>query len=163
MAGSIFWQELISSSIYTISSNIIGLAANSSASLGTIDGRSGGTTGLVEKLVARAELISTWNVTTGIAFGTPVFDFFLVPSIDGTNFPDVDAGTTPGAGTGIGPNYYVGTFTANKAPAASTATRFLSGEIDFYPRLYTVYITNRSGQTNVTSQVRIVADQMQYT
>ena len=162
MAGSIFWQELASSSIFTVSSAVGTTPNNSSISLGNIDCRSGGSTGLVEKFVLRAELITLWNVTTGMSVGGNAADLFLLPAIDGTNFPDFDATNTPGSASGIGPNAYVGSFIFNKAPTASTAVRMVSQEIDLYPRLYQVFLTNRSGQTNVTSQLRVVADQFQF-
>jgi len=167
MAGSIFWQELSSSSIFTVSTATVTVANLSSISFGNIDCRTGGTSGLVEKFVGRFDMMGIWNTTTGIAALTVVGDLFLVPSLDGTNFPAFDLSTTAGSGTGIGGNNYVGSFVANSAPAVSTATLFVTAEVQLYPRLYQVILTNRSGQTLQTSsnatRIRVVADQIQYT
>jgi hypothetical protein len=110
-----------------------------------------------EAFTGQFALTCQWATVTGIAAGTDVADLYLVPSIDGTNFPAIGTGV-------ISPNHYVGSFICELAPTASTNMLFVSPEVDLLPRLYKAYIINQSGQTMSSSwSLTVVVDQGQYT
>jgi hypothetical protein len=98
---------------------------------------------------------------TGIAAGTVIADLYLVPAIDGTNFPDID--TTAGASV-IPYTMLAGSFVAAKTPGVSTNAVFQSAVADLMPVLYNVYILNRSGQTiSANWTLKVLAAAAQYT
>ena len=106
-------------------------------------------------------LTGQFATVTGIAAGTVIADLYLVPAIDGTNYPDIDLT----AGTSYIPfNYLVGSFIASKIPTAATNALFTSPSIDLQPVLYRVYILNRAGQTMTANwSLSVVASAAQYT
>jgi hypothetical protein len=140
MAGNILSKE--AASLQTIGATAGTLTTGSAALMGTADARAGGN--VADLFTALFSLTAQWATIAGIAAGTTIADLYLVPSIDGTNFPDVD--TTAGASY-IPYTMRVGSFVAPKAPGANTNVLFSSAPIDLFPTLYNVYILNRSGQT----------------
>ena len=93
MAGSIFWQELASANLVTVTSTAIGLANNSSSSYGTMDCRSGGTSGLVEKFVCRFEAQLAAHAAGDEEMPHAVDEDFLAA---------LEYGMPPAAGLGMG-------------------------------------------------------------
>jgi hypothetical protein len=140
MAGNILNKE---QSIITLTSTGSSLTSGSAGVAGTqLNCVTGGNA--ADMLNALFTLTAQWSTVTGIAAGTTVADLFLVPAIDGTNFPDID--TTSGASY-IPYTMRAGSFVAPKAPTASTNMLFQSAAVDLMPVLYNAYILNRSGQT----------------
>lgn len=144
--GNILLKELASTAI-TITSTGASTTNGSatSAGAGSLDMRSGGTTGAVEPISGFFEL--TWQVATatGIGANTVIADLYLIPSADGTNYATVD--TTSGAGN-CPPSTRFGSITnALASPSTSTNYRSVTSVGDVFPVLYTPYIVNRCGQT----------------
>lgn len=159
MAGSIKAQER---AIITLSSGIASLTNNSAGiANGTadVDLRSSGN--FPDDLQIIFEWIVQWATVTGIAANTVVGDLYLVPSLDGTNFPDID--TTSGS-SALPLAAYAGSFVATKAPTANTNARFTTAPVTLMPLLYRPYILNKSGQTTTAnSTLKGVGAQGQYT
>lgn len=157
MAGDIFSKER---AIVTITSTGASATTASAVSAGAdFDCRSGG--GNPEDLEARFELTCQWATVTGIVAQTVVAEFYLLPKLDGTNLPDIDA--TGGASV-LPASLYVSSFVATKTPTATTNARFQTGSILLFPTLYTPYILNRSGQTITANwTLKAVSARMQYT
>lgn len=110
---------------------------------------------------AQFDLLAQWATVTGIAAGTAVAELYLVPSLNGTDFPDVD--TTAGAGR-VPSQFLFGVFEASKVPTASVNMRFATGVRDIAARLYRPYLKNTSGQTMAAGWVLLAtADQARYT
>lgn len=128
----------------TITSGGTSLANLTAVSAGVIDLRAAGTTNLIEQISAYLELTSQWTTITNITAGVVVADAYLVPSLDGTNYADVD--TSSGASY-IASDFYAGSFVAPKQLVTVTNYRFATKPFDLFPGLYTVYVLNRSGQT----------------
>lgn len=106
------------------------------------DVRSGGN--FEEDRTAQFELICQWATVTGIVAGTIVAELYLLPALDGTNYPDID--TTSGSSK-LPYATLAGNFEAQKAPTANTDARFISSIVSFNPLLFKPYILNKSGQT----------------
>lgn len=158
MAGTIRSQE---GSIVTVTSTGAVLTAGSAALAGTLDVRSGGGAATADMFTVLFSLTAQFATVTGIAAGTTIADIYLVPAIDGTNFPDID--TTPGAAY-IPYTMRVGSFVAAKAPTAATNMMFQSASVDLMPVLYNVYLIDRSGQTvSVNWTLKALAAAAQYT
>ena len=161
MAGNILLKELTSTG-NTITSTGASTTQGTATSAGTVDFRSGGTSGAVDAIAGYFELTSQWATTTSIVQGSPVADLYLVPAIDGTNFATIDS--TSGASY-ISGNFYAGTFiNALAMPSTSTNYRFATPVVELFPSIYTVYIINRSGQTiSVNWTLKFVTTEAQYT
>lgn len=130
--------------------------ANNSADF---DARSGGN--FADDFQAQFELICQWGTITGIAKDIVVAELYLLPALDGTNFPDIDltAGTSY-----LPPSAFAAVFMATKAPTASTDARFVASNVTFNPLLLRPYILNRSGQTISSNwSLKAVGVQAQYT
>jgi hypothetical protein len=142
MPGDIYQKER---SIITLTTGG-GSLTTGTAGLGNgtanLDCRSAGNA--PQDLLAQFEFIAQWATVTGIAAGTVVADLFLVPALDGTNFPAVN--TTSGS-SNVPAGTYVTSFVATQAPTANTDMRFVSEPVPLLPLLYRPYILNRSGQT----------------
>lgn len=124
-----------------------------------LDARAGGNAG--DDFACRFELTAQWATITGIAGGTIVAELYLVPSLDGTNFPDVD---TTGGASRIPINCIVGNFEAPKAPIANTDMRFVTNTVYLDPLLYKPYLKDTSGQVIAAGwTVKVVSAQGQYT
>lgn len=157
MAGNILSKE--AASLQTIGTTAGTLTTGSAALMGTVDARAGGN--VADLFTALFSLTVQWATVAGIAAGTTIADLYLVPAIDGTNFPDVD--TTAGASYIAYPQR-VGSFVASKAPTASTNALFSSSPVDLFPTLYNAYILNRSGQTMSSgAALKAMAAAAQYT
>lgn len=127
----------------------------------TLDTRSGGLTGAVENAIYQCELVCQWATITSIVAGTVAAELYVVPSLDGTNYPDID---TTGGSSSIGPEHYVGHFTCTKAPVANTDMRFVSPRFSLDPNLHKAYILNRSGQTiSAGWTLKVMSSRWQYT
>lgn len=157
MAGNILLKE---QAIVTLTSTGASLTTGSSGLAGTqLDCRAAGNA--ADFFMASLSLTAQWATVTGIAAGTTIADIYLVPAIDGTNFPDID--TTSGSSY-IPFTMRVGSFVASKVPTASTNALFQSAPIDLMPLLYNVYIINRSGQTmSANWTLKALAAAAQYT
>lgn len=157
MAGDIFAKER---SAVTLTSTGASLTNLSAAAAGTnLDVRSAGNA--AEDFAGTFELICQWATITGIVAGTIIGDLYLVPALDGTNFPDVD--TTAGSSR-ISSPHRVGFFEASKAPTANTDMRFGTITVDLAPLLYKAYLMNRSGQTiSANWTLKVVTARVQYT
>lgn len=156
MAGELFSKERAA---VTLTSTGSSLTNNSAGSAGTdLDCRSAGNA--AQDLEAILELVCQWGTITGIINGTVVADLYLVPKLDGTNAPDVDA--TSGA-SNLPAGAFVGSFVACKAPSANTDMRFIVPPLALQPLLYTAYIKNRSGQTiSANWTLKVVTARGQY-
>jgi hypothetical protein len=156
MAGSILLKE---QAIVTLTTAGASLTTGSAGLAGTLDCRAAGNA--ADMLSVLLSLTAQWGTVTGIAAGTTVADIYLVPAIDGANFPDIDV--TAGASY-IPFTQRVGSFVASKAPTAATNALFQSAPLDLMPVLYNVYILNRSGQTiSANWTMKALAAAAQYT
>jgi len=139
MPGKILLSE---QAVVTLTSAGTSLTTGSAGSAGTLDCRASGNA--ADMFSALLTLAAQWVTVTGIAAGTTVADIYLVPAIDGANYPDIDLT----AGASYMPyTMRAGSFVASKTPTAGASALFQSAQIDLMPVLYTVYIINRSGQT----------------
>src|SRR5438445_519777 len=142
MAGDIFLKEV---TIFTLESSGSSLTSGTGiAATNNFDARSSCSAGVIQNIEAIFELVCQWSTVTGIVAGIVACELYIIPSIDGTNFSDVDL--TSGASF-ISYPAYVGNFICSKAPTASTNMRFHSSSVRIRPLLYKPYILNRSGQT----------------
>lgn len=157
MAGNILLKE---QSIVTLTSTGSSLTSGSAGLAGTqLDCRAAGNA--ADMFAALCTLQAQWATVTGIAAGTVVADLYLVPAIDGTNFPDID--TTAGAAY-IPFTMKAGSFIASKAPGANTNMLFQTAQVDLMPVLYNAYIINKSGQTiSANWTLKALAAAAQYT
>lgn len=158
MAGSIKWQE---GAVITLTSTGAALTAGSGGLAAQLDCRAAGTSGAVEAIAAQFSLSAAVAANTSIVAGTTSADLYLVPAIDGTNFPDIDLT----AGSSYIPyQMRQGSFSFARVPTANTALLMQSGTVELLPYLYNVYILNRSGQSiNVNWTLKIGATAAQYT
>lgn len=160
MAGNIFWKERAS---YTLNNRSGGTLATVTAvaASSNLDCRASGNG--ADDFVIQFELLCQWATITSIVANTLIADLYLVPALDGTNFPDVD---TTGGSSNISPQHWVASFTAAKAPTANVDMRFTSAPVLVLPLLYKPYLLNRSGQTMsgtaVGPQIIAVSAQEQY-
>jgi hypothetical protein len=157
MAGDLKAKER---AIVTLTSAGASITTGSASNAGTtFDARSGGN--FPDDLAAQFELTCQWATITGIIAGTAVADLYLLPALDGTNYPDIDVT----AGTSKLPAVcYAGSFEAQKTPTATTDARFVSPIVSFNPLLFKAYILNRSGQTITANwTLKAVGVQGQYT
>lgn len=157
MAGDIRQKER---AIVTLTSTGASLTQGSAGAAGTdFDARAAGN--FADDMAAQFELICQWGTITGIVAGMVVADLYLIPKLDGTNLPDLD--TTSGASK-LPFASYVGSFEAQKTPAAATNARFTSPLVSFNPLLFTAYVVNKSGQTiSANWSLKAVGVQGQYT
>lgn len=156
MAGNIFWKER---AIITLTSTGASIATGTASLAATqLDCRAAGNA--AEDLIAAFSLQCQWATITGITAGVNVADLYLVPAIDGTNFPDVN--TTSGT-SAIAYPLRAGSFIDALAPTASTNMLFQTGPVDLLPFLYDVYLMNVSGQTLTANwTLKVVTAQAQY-
>ena len=159
MAGDIFLKE---GTIFTLESSGGSLTTGTAvAASTTFDVRSNGSAGVIQNREAIFELVCQWSTVTGIVAGTVAAELYLLPAIDGTNYPDVD---TTGGASFISFTSFAGNFSCSKAPTASTNMRFNSQHIRLRPLLYKAYILNRSGQTIASTwTLKILTNRDQYT
>jgi hypothetical protein len=141
MAGVMKWQE---GSLLTLESSGSS-AASGSAVLATtkLDCRANGNA--ADMLAVTFSLSAAVSAITGITANvTTMADLYLVPSLDGTNYADID--TTAGASI-IPFTMRKAVFVFPKTPVANTALLFQSGECELFPVIYNVYLINRSTQS----------------
>lgn len=157
MAGNILSKEQPIITLTSIGSSLTSGSAGVAST--ALDCRAAGNA--ADFFMALFSLTAQFATVTNIAAGTTIADLYLVPAIDGTNFPDID--TT--AGTSYIPfTMRAGTFVAPKAPAASTNALLQSGVVELMPVLYNAYIINRSGQTmSANWTLKALAAAAQYT
>lgn len=158
MAGSLRSQE---GTVQTITSTGAAASTGSAILAGQLDARSSGPAALADMFVALFSLTAAWTTVSGIAAGSNIADLYLVPAIDGVNFPDIDV--TAGASY-ISPTMLAASFSAAKAPTSAVNALFQSAPVDLMPALYNVYILNRSGQTMSSGwALKVLAAAAQYT
>lgn len=158
MAGNLLWKE--QATPVSLSGSGSALTTGSAGLAGTqLDCRVNGNA--ADLFAAMFTLTAQWATVTGIAAGTTIADLYLVPAIDGANFPDID--TTSGVSY-IPYTMRFGSFVAPKTPTANANALFQSAPVDLMPVLYNVYILNRSGQTISSSwSIKALATAAQYT
>jgi hypothetical protein len=106
------------------------------------------------------ELVCQWATVTNIVANMIVFDVFMVPALDGTNFADVDL---TGSASVIPISFRVGAFVIHKAPSSSTNVRLATAPFSLFPGLYKPHLLNRSGQTMASgATLKIASAQDQY-
>lgn len=160
MANALFLQDL---PIYTLSTSNVAALTNLSGTTAVgnvIDNRSSGATSAA---AAMFSLTAQWTgVTTGITTGTDIADLFLLPAIDGTNYPQFDV--TAGASQ-FPVNAYVCSFIqAASTVTVSTNTLYNSPIVELFPALYTAALKNQSGQTIASSWIlKVVPAKGSYT
>jgi len=155
MAGNILLKE---QAIVTLTSTGASTVSGAASLVGTLDCRVGGNA--ADMFAALFSLTAQWATTTGIAAGTTIADLYLVPAIDGVNFPDIDTS----AASYIPFTMRAGTFVSPKALTANQNYLFQSGVSELMPVLYNVYLQNRSGQTiSANWTVKALAAAAQYT
>lgn len=157
MAGNIQAKER---SIITLSSSQGTLATGTAVAAGVdLDMRASGNA--ADDFQATFQLTCQWATITGIVKDTIAAELYVLPKMDGTNLPSID--TTSGT-SALPLPWLKGLFIAVKAPSASTDMIFVTDLVILPPRLYTVHILNRSGQTIAASwTLKAVTDQAQYT
>jgi hypothetical protein len=159
MAGDIFSKERAIVTLTTAGSSLTNNSGGVANATSDLDCRNGSSV-TPQDFEAIFEFIGQWSTVTGITNGTVVAELYLIPALDGTNFPDVD--TTSGA-SNFPPATLVGLFTACKAPSSSTDMRFVSNPVNLQPLLYRPYIKNKSGQTLAANwTVKAVSVRTQY-
>lgn len=159
MPGSIRAQERAIITLTSAGASLTNLSAGAANATADFDARSTGN--VPDDLQAVFELTCQWATVTGIAAGTIVAELYLLPKLDGTNAPDID--TTAGSSR-LPYVTLAASFEATKLPTAATNARFVTGNVNFNPLLYTAYILNRSGQTiSANWSLKAVSVQAQYT
>jgi hypothetical protein len=159
MAGDIRAKERAIVTLTSSGSSLTTGSAGAGNGTADFDARSSGN--FPDDFAAQFELICQWATITGIVAGTVVAELYLLPALDGTNFPDID---TTGGSSRLPSAAYVDAFEATKAPSSSTNVRFISRIISFNPLLHRPYILNKSGQTiAVNWTLKAVGVQGQYT
>jgi hypothetical protein len=139
MATSLILKE---QALVVLTSTGASLTSGSAGPAGvTLDARTAGNA--ADFFAALFELTAQW-ATVPAGASTVIAELYLLPALDGTNYPDIDV--TPG-GSYIPFQYRVGSFVAAKVPTANVNARFVSNAVDLLPVLYQAYIINRSGQT----------------
>lgn len=158
MAGSIFSKF---STTFTLASSMAIVSTGSAVST-TLNADFSSSGALNGNTRAFFELTGSFNVTTGLAKGVRVCEIYMVPSVDGTNFPDVDL--TSGASV-LPYESMTATMTFTKAPTVSTNVRFTSSKWEnIVPLVYKPYILNKSGVSiNSSFVLKIAVAQDQYT
>ena len=156
MAGNILLKE---QAIVTVTSTGASLTNGSAGLAGTLDCRTGGNA--ADMLAALYTLQAQFATVSNITAGTTIADLYLVPAIDGTNFPDIDS--TAGASY-IPYTMRVSSFVAPKTMVSATNMLFQSQPVELMPALYNVYIINRAGQTMTSNwTLKALAVAAQYT
>ena len=159
MAGDLRAKERAIVTLTSSGSSLTSGSAGVANGTADFDARSSGN--FPDDLQAQFELICQWATVTGITKDTVVGDLYLLPALDGTNFPDID--TTSGS-SALPWAAYACSFIAVKAPSSNTNMRFIGPVVQFNPLLHRPYILNRSGQTIATNwTLKAVGVQGQYT
>jgi hypothetical protein len=155
MAGSILQKE---QSALILTSTGVSLTSGSAALAGQLDVRAAGNA--ADQFLAAFSLTAQW-ATPPSGAGTLIAELYLVPAIDGTNFPDIDL---TGGASYIPFTMRAGSFVAAKTPGTSVNAVFQSNTVDLLPALYNVYVLNRSGQTMSANWIlKALAAAAQYT
>ena len=156
MPGDIFLKE---GTIATLEASGGSLTTGTAvASTTNLDCRSGGLAGAVQNINALFELVCAW--VTVPAVGAVAAELYLVPALDGTNFPNVN---TTGGSSVIPYTTYKGNFPITVLPVTTVNMRFVSDAVRLRPLLYRVYILNRSAQTiSSTWTLKVMSARIQY-
>lgn len=130
MAGDILWSGYKAAEASRLTTELNSLANGSVTALSAeIDN------GTNKYLYADVEVF----LNTATPTGTPVVDLYLVPTVDGTNYPEFDTGASPSA---INLNYLVATLYVK----ASNAThRAVARQIPVPPGKYKWALRNGTG------------------
>lgn len=144
MAGLISWASgVIQSGNLQLSGQ--GAALNNAAAVAlavVLDNRgvSGG-----PAFFLNTELLTSQSGFGGNVAANSEIELYLVPSLDGTNFPVVDT-----AGAVLPATSFVGSFittVSGNAAAAASSVRIGLGSVPLMPLKYQGYIKNNTGQT----------------
>lgn len=161
MAGDLFSKAGAIATLEASGASTLATGTAVEANDAVLDVRSGGLAGAVENLEFVFELVCQWVTVTGVLLGVVAAELYLVPAIDGTNYPDVDL--TGGASALPHPTY-VGNFTLIKQAVTVTDLRFPSPKVRLFPLQYKAYILNRSGQTiSAGWSLKVFSARYQYT
>lgn len=159
MAGDIRQKERSIVTLTSSGSSLTNGSAGVANATADFDARSSGN--FPDDRAAQFELICQWATVTGIVAGTIVAELYLLPALDGTNYPDID--TTSGSSK-LPFTALVGLFEVQKAPTANTDARFNSSIVQFNPLKFKPYLLNKSGQTIAANwTLKSVGVQDQYT
>lgn len=142
MPGDIFGKERAIITLTSTGASLTNLSAGVANATADLDCRTAGNAGA--DFQAIFELTVQWATITGIVLNSLIADLFLVPALDGTNFPDLD--TTSGS-SALPLPAFAAPLVATKAPTANTNARYITPALDLAPLLYRPYLLNRSGQT----------------
>ena len=157
MAGNIGAKER---AVIVLTSTGASMSSGSAIAVGTdLDARTGGNA--PDDLLCKFQLTCQFATVTGIAVDTIIADIYLLPKLDGTNLPTIDA--TSGA-SALPYSCFVGSFVAVKVPTAAVDMLIVSPRVDLDPLLHTVHLIGRSGQTISANWVlKLIPWQAQYT
>lgn len=159
MPGDIRSKERAAVTLTSTGASIATGSAAVANATADFDARAGGNA--PDDLQAQFQLTVQWATVTNILVNTVVAELYLLPALDGTNFPDIDLTASTSALPGAA---YAGAFVATKAPTASVNAVFISPNIAFNPFLLRPYILNRSGQTMAVNwTLKAASVQGQYT
>jgi len=158
MAGNIFAKERAIVTLTSTGASLTTGTAGAANGTADLDARTGGNA--PDDLRAQFELTCQWVTVTGLVANTVIGELYLVPALDGTNFPDLDT-----SGGVLPMSTYVGSFVATKAPTSNTNMRFISPVVDLMPVLYRPYLKNPTGTQTISANwtLKVVSAQAQYT
>jgi hypothetical protein len=158
MAGNIFAKERGIVTLTSTGSSITTASAAVANATADFDARTGGNA--PDDLQAQFQLTCQWATITGIVANTVVAELYLLPALDGTNFPDVDL---TGGASYLPSAAYAGSFVCALAPTTNVNMTFISSNVLFNPLKLRPYILNRSGQTiSANWTLKAVSVQAQY-
>lgn len=130
--------QWIDGSIATALDTGLNSLANAARAIsGTIDNDAG------LDLYCDLELVVQWD-TSAPSAGTKIAEVYLLPSVDGTNFPEGSSSLTPQK------SLLVATF-ESRNPSISATERLVASGIPLPPRDFKLLLVNTSGQTYETS------------
>jgi hypothetical protein len=158
MAGDFFAKERSIITLTTSGASLTTGSAGTAAGTSVLDMRASGNA--ADDFQAQFYFICRWTTITSIAAGTIAADLYLIPALDGTNYPSFDA--TSGSSR-IPFACWAASFECPMAPTSATDMYFVSPLVSLPPRLYLPYILNRSGQTMTSNwTLKCVTDRAQY-
>lgn len=157
MAGALYLKEVPIYTLSTSNASVVSTGVATTVVGQTLDCRSSGANS-PQNAVAMFELTAQWFASTGITTGTDIADLYLLPALDGANYPAIATST-------ISPNQYVASFiNPSSTVTVSTNIRFTTPVVELFPTLYTAAIINQSGQTIQSSWIlKVVTAQGAYT
>lgn len=135
MASKTGWDDS-TTIVSALTTGLDSLASNSRAISSAIDNGTG------RDLYGDLELVVTYGVAP--AAGAKVAEIYLLPTVDGTNYPEGSTSVTPQRAL------LVATF-ESRSPSTSVAERLVINGITLPPRNYKLLLVNTSGQAYASS------------